>query len=499
MPVSQPSLSRPEFAAGLPIVDGEAIATAERAIAVINPATGIALTEIPVLGAVEANRAVESNARAFGEWRAHSAAERAAILQAWFALVRENRNDLAMLLTAEQGKPLAEALGEIDYAASFIQWFAEEARRINGEIIPAQRDRRVLVLKQPVGLVGAITPWNFPAAMITRKVAPALAAGCTVTLKPAELTPLTAFALARLALEAGVPAGAFNVIAGDAPAIGSILTSHPGVAKFTFTGSTAVGKLLTAQCATTLKRVSMELGGNAPLIVFDDADIEVAVAGTIASKFRNTGQTCVCANRILVQSGIHDRFADALAAKVAAFRIGNGLESETDQGPLITVAALQKVREHVGDAVGRGARIVTGGKGHEAGELFHQPTVLTGANPDMRLALEETFGPVAPLFRFETEAEALTLANSTRSGLAAYAFTRDMDRFWRLADGLEVGMVGFNNGIISSETMPFGGVKESGLGREGSRHGIDEFLELKAISLGLPPQPAIEAENPRRS
>ncbi|HUD93606.1 NAD-dependent succinate-semialdehyde dehydrogenase, partial [Sphingobium sp.] len=394
MPVSQPSLSRPEFAAGLPIVDGEAIATTERAIAVINPATGMALTEIPLLGAVEANRAVESNARAFGEWRAHSAAERAAILHAWFALVRENRNDLAMLLTAEQGKPLAEALGEIDYAASFIQWFAEEARRINGEIIPAQRDRRVLVLKQPVGLVGAITPWNFPAAMITRKVAPALAAGCTVTLKPAELTPLTAFALARLALEAGVPAGTFNVIAGDAPAIGSVLTSHPGVAKFTFTGSTTVGKLLTAQCATTLKRVSMELGGNAPLIVFDDADIDVAVAGTIASKFRNTGQTCVCANRILVQAGVYDEFARRLAQKAAALVLGDGLEGSTDQGPLINKAALAKVERLVADALAGGAQALIGAQPLAGKGSFYAPTVLTGVQPTMAAAREEIFGPV---------------------------------------------------------------------------------------------------------
>jgi len=498
MAISRPALAGSGALRTTPIIDGLSPAGEVGTFAVTNPATNQTIATVPLLSTDEAERAVASNAAALQDWRKGTAVERADVLIAWHGLILQNREALARLLTSEQGKPLSEARGEIDYAASFVRWFAEEARRVYGEIIPAARDRRVMVIKQPVGVVGAITPWNFPAAMITRKVAPALAAGCTVTLKPAELTPLSAFALANLALDAGISPGVFNVIAGNAPAIGSVLTSHPSVARFTFTGSTAVGKLLTAQCATTLKRVSMELGGNAPLIVLDDADIDIAVEGAIAFKFRNTGQTCVCANRILVQSGIHDRFAEALAARVAAFRVGNGLEGETDQGPLITAAALQKVRDHVGDAVGRGARILTGGERHEAGELFHQPTVLTAANPDMQLAQEETFGPVAPIFRFETEGEALALANSTRSGLAAYAFTRDMDRFWRLAEGLDVGMVGFNNGIISSETVPFGGVKESGLRREGSRHGIDEFLELKAISLGLPPEPAIDSENPQR-
>jgi succinate-semialdehyde dehydrogenase/glutarate-semialdehyde dehydrogenase len=469
----------------MPIIDGRFLAITAQAVPIVNPATGETITSIPLLGEGEAKRSVECNAAALTMWRSRNAEERAAVLLAWFGLIQQNREDLARLLTAEQGKPLAEARSEIDYAASFVRWFAEEARRVYGEVIPAAADRRIMVLKQPVGIVGAITPWNFPAAMITRKVAPALAAGCTVTLKPSELTPLTAFALTRLALEAGVPPGVFNVIAGDAPAIGAVLTGHPDVAKFTFTGSTAVGKILTAQCASTLKRVSMELGGNAPLIVFDDADIDQAVAGAIASKFRNTGQTCVCANRILVQHGIHDRFAEALAARVATFRVGNGLEGETDQGPLITTAAFQKVRDHVDNAVRQGARIITGGQRHDAGELFHQPTVLVDANEVMRLAGEETFGPVAPLFRFKSEAEALALANRTRSGLAAYAFTRDIDRFWRLAEALEVGMVGVNTGIVSNETAPFGGIKESGLGREGSRHGIEEFLELKTISLGL--------------
>ncbi|PKP91933.1 MAG: succinate-semialdehyde dehydrogenase (NADP(+)) [Alphaproteobacteria bacterium HGW-Alphaproteobacteria-14] len=482
MTKSVPFMSRPEFLAGSPLVNGQPIAGPGATLPILNPATGETIATLPLLGAREAELAIASNGAALGAWRTRAAAERAGILQSWHALVAQNREDLALPLTAEQGKPLAEARGEIDYAASFIQWFAEEARRVYGEIIPAAADRRSMVLKQPVGIVGAITPWNFPAAMITRKVAPALAAGCTATLKPSELTPLTAFALA---LEAGVPPGVFNVIAGDAPAIGSVLTGHPDVAKFTFTGSTAVGKYLTAQCASTLKRVSMELGGNAPLIVFDDADIDQAVAGVIASKFRNTGQTCVCANRILVQDGIHDRFAEALAARVAEFRVGNGLEGDTDQGPLITPAAYQKVRDHVDDAVRHGARIITGDQHHDAGELFHQPTVLVGATEAMQLAGEETFGPVAPLFHFKSEAEALALANRTRSGLAAYALTSDMDRFWRVAEALEFGMVGVNTGIVSNETAPFGGIKESGLGREGSRHGIAEFLELKTISLGL--------------
>lgn len=484
MAVTIPPLHRSDFLTNQSIINGKSV-EASSTFDVTNPATGKTLATVGLLGEAETRQAIESNSRTYADWRKRSAQERVRLLQGWLALVQLHREDLALLMTAEQGKPLAEALGEVDYAASFIQWFAEEARRVYGEVIPASSERRIIVIRQPVGVAGAITPWNFPAAMITRKVAPALAAGCTVTLKPSELTPLTACALAKLALEAGIPPGVFNVVCGDAPAIGSVLTSHPDVTKFTFTGSTAVGKLLTAQCATTLKRVSMELGGNAPLLVFDDADLDQAVEGVIASKFRNTGQTCVCANRILVQSGIHDRFVEALAARVSAFRVGNGLEGATDQGPLITASALAKVHGHVADAVAQGAQLVTGGKGHEAGELFFQPTVLTGASPAMRLADEETFGPVAPVFRFETEVEALTLANATRSGLAAYAFTRDIDRAWRVSEGLETGMVGLNSGIVSTETAPFGGIKESGLGREGSRHGIEEFLEMKTINLGV--------------
>lgn len=478
--------SQDGFFGSLPLIDGRPV-RAEASFEVENPATGAILANVPRLSAGVAEDAVASNARAFRDWRSLTAQHRAGLLQDWVTLVRANREGLARVMTAEQGKPLAEARGEIDYASSFIQWFAEEARRTYGEVVPGARDRRIVVIKQPVGVAAAITPWNFPAAMITRKVAPALAAGCTVTVKPSELTPLTAFALARLALEAGIPPGVFNVIAGDAPAIGAVLTTHPDVAKFTFTGSTAVGKLLTAQCASTLKRVSMELGGNAPLLVFDDADLDQAVEGAIASKFRNTGQTCVCANRILVQEGIHDRFVEALVAKVETFRVGDGLAGDTDQGPLITRPAHDKVGRHVADALHHGARIMTGGARHDAGELFYQPTVLTGANDRMQLSQEETFGPVAPIFRFRSETEALALANATRSGLSAYAFTRDVDRFWRVAEALDTGIVGMNSGIVSTDAAPFGGVKESGLGREGSHHGIDEFLELKAIHIGLRP------------
>jgi len=484
--VTTPPLECSHFLTSQPIIE-EAEVEAAFTFKVANPATGGTLATVALLGEAETFRSIESNSRAYAAWRKRPAQEQAQLMQDWLLLVRRHRQNLGLLITAEQGKPLAEALGKVDYAASFIQWFAEEARRIYGEVIPAGADRRIIVIRQPIGVAGAITPWNFPAAMITRRVAPALAAGCTVTLKPSELTPLTAFALAKLALEAGIPPGVFNVVCGDAPAIGSVLTSQPDVTKFTFTGSTAMGKLLTAQCAATLKRVLMELGGNAPLLVFDDADLDQAVEGAIASKFRNTGQTCVCANRILVQGGIHDRFVEALAARVSAFTVGNGLEGATDQGPLITRAAFDKVQGHVADALAQGGGIVTGGKRHDAGELFFQPTVLTGANPTMRLADEETFGPLAPVFRFDTEAAALALAlaNATRSGLAAYAFTRDIDRAWRVAEGLDTGMVGMNNGIVSTETAPFGGIKESGLGREGSRHGIDEFLELKTINLGV--------------
>ncbi|MDC7675556.1 NAD-dependent succinate-semialdehyde dehydrogenase [Asticcacaulis machinosus] len=380
---------------------------------------------------------------------------------------------------------MSEARGEIAYSASFFSWFAEEGKRAYGEIIPATSpDKRIMVSKRPVGVAAAITPWNFPSAMIARKVAPALAAGCSIVVKPSELTPFSALALAKLALEVGIPGGIFNVVTGHAKTIGPILTGHPDIGKFSFTGSTAIGKLLTAQCASTMKRVSMELGGNAPLLVFDDADLDAAVEGTIVSKFRNSGQTCVCANRILVQDGIYDRFAEALALRVSELLVGNGLDGETHQGPLINQTSKAKVLEHIQDAVDKGGVILTGGSPHPTGELFVTPTIITGANDTMRIAHEETFGPVAALFRFKSEREALAMANATRSGLAAYAFTRDLDRFWRVSEGLHAGMIGINTGLISSEVAPFGGVKESGLGREGSHFGLDEYMELKMVCVG---------------
>ncbi|MCQ3934573.1 MAG: succinate-semialdehyde dehydrogenase (NADP(+)), partial [Gammaproteobacteria bacterium] len=407
-----------------------------------------------------------------------------AFLRRLHALMLEHQEDLAILMTAEQGKPLAESRGEIGYAASFVEWFAEEARRIQGEIIPGpQHDRRILVLKQPVGVVAAITPWNFPSAMITRKIAPALAAGCTVVAKPALETPFSALALAELACRAGLPPGVLNIITGPGPEIGTELTANPLVRKLSFTGSTAVGKLLLAQCAGTVKKVSMELGGNAPFIVFEDADLDAAVAGAMASKYRNSGQTCVCANRLLVQDSVHDEFARRLAAAVAGLRVGDGLQGETDQGPLISMQAVAKVEAHIADALAQGARILVGGRRHALGGSFFEPTVLTGATPAMRLAREETFGPVAPLFRFGTEAEAIRLANDTESGLAAYLYTRDLGRSFRVAEALEYGIVGLNTGLISTAVAPFGGVKESGIGREGSRYGIEEYLEIKYLAI----------------
>jgi succinate-semialdehyde dehydrogenase/glutarate-semialdehyde dehydrogenase len=397
-----------------------------------------------------------------------------------------NADDLATLMTAEQGKPLAEAKGEVAYAASFFEWFAEEGRRVYGETIPGhQADKRLLVLRQAVGVVGAITPWNFPAAMITRKVAPALAAGCTIVCKPAPQTPFSALALAELAQRAGIPPGVFNVVTGDAQAIGGVLTGHPLVRKFTFTGSTATGVKLLAQCASTVKKTSMELGGNAPFIVFDDADLDAAVIGAIASKYRNTGQTCVCANRFYVQAGVYDAFATKLVAAVSKLRVGDGLKGPTDQGPLINAQALAKVESHISDALAKGAKVAVGGRRHALGGNFYEPTVLTGVTAAMRVAREETFGPVAPLFRFADEAEAIRLANDTEFGLAAYFYTRDLSRSWRVQEALEYGIVGVNTGIISTEVAPFGGYKQSGLGREGSRHGIDEYTELKYVCVGI--------------
>jgi len=449
---------------------------------VTDPATGAVLGSVPDMGAGETRAAIAAAAEAFPSWAARTAKERADVLRAWANLMLANKDDLALIMTAEQGKPLAESKGEIVYAASFLEWFAEEARRVSGDVIASHRsDARLLVLKQPVGVVGSITPWNFPAAMITRKAGPALAAGCTFVAKPAEQTPLSALALAELGERAGVPAGVFNVVTGDAKAIGGELTSNPVVRKITFTGSTAVGKLLLAQSAQTVKKVSMELGGNAPFIVFDDADLDAAVTGAMISKYRNTGQTCVCANRFYVQDGVYDAFVEKLAAAVEALNVGAGTEDGVEQGPLIDADALAKVEGHVANAIEGGARVVVGGARHALGGTFYQPTVIADARQDMAFAKEETFGPVAALIRFSDDDEAIAWANDSEFGLAAYFYTRDLKRVWRTAEALEVGMVGVNTGLISTEVAPFGGVKQSGLGREGSLYGIDEFMEMKYV------------------
>ena len=454
-------------------------------IEVSNPASGELLGTVPCLGSAETARAIEAAERAWPAWRGKTGKERSDLLRRWFELILENRQDLAVLMTLEQGKPLAESRGEIVYGAGFVEWFAEEAKRVYGDTIPSpQADRRILVLKQPVGVVAAITPWNFPNAMITRKCAPALAAGCPVVIKPASATPYSALALAELARRAGFPAGVINVLTGDSRAIGGELTGHPAVRKLSFTGSTQVGKVLLRQCAGTVKKVSMELGGNAPFLVFDDADLKAAVEGAMMSKFRNTGQTCVCANRILVQDAVYDAFAAQLARATRSLKVGPGLEAGVNQGPLIDRAALDKVEEHLQDAVDKGARVVSGGSRHQLGGTFFQPTVLTQVTPAMKVAREETFGPLAPLFRFRSEEEAVELANRTEFGLAAYFYARDLGRVWRVAEALESGIVGVNTGIISTEVAPFGGVKESGIGREGSKYGIEEFLEIKYVCLG---------------
>ncbi len=452
---------------------------------VTNPATGAALGTVPAFDAAATEITVAGAHEAFPAWAAKTAKERAVLLRRWNDLILLNAADLAKLMTAEQGKPLAEAKGEIAYAASFIEWFAEEAKRVYGDVIPGhQTDKRILVLRQPVGVVAAITPWNFPAAMITRKVAPAIAAGCTVVCKPATQTPYSAFALAELAARAGLPRGVLNVITGPAREIGGVLTGDARVRKLSFTGSTAVGKTLMAQCAKTMKKISLELGGNAPFIVFDDADLDAAVAGAIASKYRNTGQTCVCANRLLVQKGVYEAFTAKLVAAVQKLRVGDGLAGETEQGPLIDAAALKKVEEHIADATAKGAKIATGGQRHALGGTFFEPTVLTGATSAMLLAREETFGPVAGLFIFNTELEAIAMANDTEFGLAAYLYTRDLARSWRVSEALEYGIVGLNTGLISTEVAPFGGVKESGTGREGSKYGILDYTEIKYVCVG---------------
>ena len=479
------ALSRPDLLREACFIAG-AWETGAEQIVVENPATGRPLGVAPNLGAEAAERAVAAAHVAGAAWRALTGKQRGAVLRRWFELVMANQEDLARLMTAEQGKPLAEARGEVAYAASYIEWFAEEAKRVYGATIPGHLpDKRLLVIRQPVGVVAAVTPWNFPAAMITRKIAPALAVGCTAVLKPSELTPFSALALAVLAQEAGVPDGVFNVVTGEAAPIGAVLTGDPRVRKFSFTGSTPVGKLLAAQCMGTVKRVSLELGGNAPLIVFDDADLEAAVEGALASKFRNTGQTCVCANRILVQSGIYDAFAARLAEKAGAYVVGDGLAGVTQQGPLINAAAVAKVSDHVADALARGATAILGGAAGDG--LFFPPTVLTGVPADARVAREETFGPLAALIRFDNESEALRIANDTPAGLAAYVFTRDLSRSWRMSEGLEYGMVGVNTGLISSETAPFGGIKESGFGREGSFLGVEDYLETKSVCIDVAP------------
>jgi succinate-semialdehyde dehydrogenase / glutarate-semialdehyde dehydrogenase len=467
-------------------VNGEWIEAADgRTSTVTNPASGEKIATVPVLDGKATQLAIGAAAAAFPAWAARTAKERSVILRRWYDLMMANQQDLARLMTAEQGKPLAEAAGEIAYAAGYIEWFSEEARRVYGDVIPGHNaDKRILVLRQPVGVVGAITPWNFPAAMIARKAAPALAAGCTFVCKPAAQTPLSALAMAELGQRAGIPPGVLNIITGKASEIGAELTSSPIVRKLSFTGSTAIGKLLMTQSAATLKKLSLELGGNAPFIVFDDADLDAAVQGALASKYRNTGQTCVCTNRFLVQQGVYEDFARRLVSAVGKLRVGDGLKGPTDQGPLIDMAAVNKVEEHVADALAKGGMILTGGKRHALGGQFYEPTVITGANKSMLLAREETFGPVAPLFSFATESEAIAMANDTEFGLASYVYTRDLARSWRVSEALEYGIVGLNTGLISTEVAPFGGIKESGFGREGSKYGILDYTEMKYVCVG---------------
>ncbi|WP_028302452.1 NAD-dependent succinate-semialdehyde dehydrogenase [Oceanospirillum beijerinckii] len=452
---------------------------------IFNPATGEKIGTVPMLGSDETRQAIDAAEAAQKEWAARTAQDRSSVLRRWFELMVENADELARILTMEQGKPLAEAKGEIMYAASFVEWFAEEGKRIYGDIIPTHKpDARLVVIKQPIGVVAAITPWNFPTAMITRKCAPAMAAGCPFVVKPAPDTPYSALALAVLAEEAGVPAGIFNVVTGDAIAIGGELTGNDKVRKLSFTGSTNIGKLLMRQCADTVKKVSLELGGNAPFIVFDDADLDAAVAGALASKYRNAGQTCVCTNRFLIQDGIYDQFVEKLTAAVNGLKVGNGMDEGVTQGPMINAAAVEKIEDHLSDAVSKGATITTGGKRHDLGGSFFEPTVICNVTTEMKVAREETFGPLAPIFRFSTEEEAIAMGNDTEFGLAAYVYTKDLGRAWRTGEGLDYGMVGINEGIISTTVAPFGGVKQSGIGREGSKYGIDDYVEIKYMMMG---------------
>ncbi len=465
-------------------IGGKWVGEDAKQIDVLDPATGGVIATVPSLGAAETKVAIEAAQIAQKAWAARPAKERGAIMRRWFDLMMANQDDLAAILTAEQGKPLAEAKGEIAYAAAFIEFYAEEAKRVYGSIVPAPTaDRRIVVLKQPVGVCAAITPWNFPAAMITRKVGPALAAGCAMVVKPATMTPLSAFALAELAERAGLPGGLLSVVTGKAGEIGGEMTSSDIVRKVTFTGSTEIGKDLMRQSASTVKKISLELGGNAPFIVFDDADVDAAVEGAVASKYRNTGQTCICTNRFLVQAGVYDEFVEKLTAKVATLKVGSGFEDGVVQGPLIEMAAVEKVEEHVADAIAGGAKVLTGGKRHAKGGTFFEPTVISGMKRDMKAAREETFGPLAPIFRFETEEEAIEMANDTPFGLASYFYSRDIGRVWRVAEALECGLVGVNAGLISTELAPFGGFKESGVGREGGPWGIEEFLEVKYVAM----------------
>ncbi len=478
LPLKDPKLFRSQC-----YLDGQWVdADSKKNFPVDNPATGEILGTVPDMGTAETRRAIDAAEKAWPAWRAKTAKERAVILRKWFELMMANQDDLGVILTAEQGKPLAEAKGEIAYGASFIEWFAEEGKRTYGDVIPQhQADKRILVIKQPIGVSAMITPWNFPNAMITRKAGPALAAGCTVVLKPAEQTPFSALAMAELAERAGIPKGVLNIITGDAPTIGKELCSNPKVRKLSFTGSTEVGRILMKQSADTIKKLSLELGGNAPFIVFDDADLDAAVEGAIASKYRNAGQTCVCANRIYVQDGVYEAFAAKLAEKVKGFKVGAGNETGVVIGPLIDEQGMKKVEEHVADALGKGAKVVLGGKRHERGGRFFQPTVITGVTAEMRVSVEETFGPVAPLYRFKSEDEVIKLANNTEFGLSGYFYSRDIGRIFRVAEQMETGMVCVNSGILSTEVAPFGGVKQSGLGREGSKYGIEEYLETKYL------------------
>ncbi len=468
-------------------IDGQWVdADSGDTLKVDNPATGEIITTVPKMGKAETKRAIAAAEKAMKAWAARTAADRAKILRKWYNLMLEHQDALGELLTREQGKSLTEAKGEIAYAASFIDWFAEEGKRAYGEVIPTHdASKRIVTLRQPVGVVGAITPWNFPSAMITRKVGPALAAGCAVVLKPASQTPLSALALAVLAEEAGLPAGLFNVLTGSASAIGGELTSNETVRKISFTGSTEVGRTLMAQSAETIKKVSLELGGNAPFVVFDDADIDAAAEGAVASKFRNAGQTCVCTNRFYVQAGVYDAFVEKLCAKVKTLKVGDGLDEGVQIGPMIDENGVEKVEEHLADAVKKGATILTGGQRHELGKTFFQPTVVAGVTQDMQLCREETFGPLAGVVKFETEDEGVALANDTIFGLAGYFYSRDISRIWRVAEAMETGMIGINTGILSTEVAPFGGIKQSGLGREGSRHGLDDYMEIKYLCMGI--------------